>query len=192
MAEEKKDPIRCRAILEVLGKPKGHVEKTIKLLVEKVKENPENSVLNEKFADIQPEGETVFSTFVELEIVFKGMGPLIGFCFDFMPSSLEVDKPDSLLLKNRDISNALNDLQAKLHNVDMIAKTLKAERDFLKRNFNTVIGNLITVLIKVGKNNLEDLSKFTGINSQELEKYIDELTKDGKIKKEEDKYSLVK
>jgi len=93
-------------------------------------------------------------------------------------------------LKNRDISNILNDLQAKLHNVDMVAKTLKAERDFLRRNFNTVIGNLITVLIKIGKNSLEDLSKFTGVNDDELKKYIDKLVQDGKIKKVEDKYQL--
>jgi len=89
-AQTKKEPIRCRAILEVLGKPKEHVESTVKMLVDKVKENPDNSVLNEKFADVRQEGETMFSTFVELEMVFKGIGPLAGFCFDFMPSSVEI------------------------------------------------------------------------------------------------------
>lgn len=191
MPEEKKDLIRCRAILEVLGKPKEHVEKTIKLLVEKVKEDREISVLNEKFAEIKPEGKTMFSTFVELEIVVKGITTLTGFCFDFMPSSIDIEKPEQLKVKNRDISNIFNDLQSKLHNVDMVAKTLKAERDFLKRNLNTMTSNLITILIKINKNTLEDLSKFTGINKEELEKHIEKLTQEGKIKKEEDKYQLV-
>src|SRR3989339_1846234 len=105
MPEEKKDLIRCRAVLEVLGKPKEHVEKTIKLLVEKVKEDPEISILKEKFAEITQQEKEIFSTFVELEMVVKGVTTLTGFCFDFMPSSIEIEKPEILEVKNRDISN---------------------------------------------------------------------------------------
>ncbi len=190
MTEEKKDMIRCRAILEVLGKPKEHVEKTIKTLVQKVKEDPEISVLNEKYADIKPEGKTMFSTFVELEMVIKGITTLTGFCFDFMPSSIDIEKPEQLTIKNRHFSDIFNDMQHKLHNVDMVAKTLQAERDFLKRNLNTMISNILTILIKMNKNSIEELSKFTGINKEELEKHLEILTKEGKIKKEEDKYQL--
>jgi len=191
MSEEKKDLIRARVILEVLGKPKEHVEKTIKMLVEKAKEDPEITIINEKYAEIKAQEKTMFSTFVELEMVTKGINTLIGFCFDFMPSSIEIEKPEQLMLKNRNISDIFNDLQAKLHSVDMVAKTLKAERDFLKRNLNTMISNLITILIKINKNTSEDLSKFTGINKEELEKHLEPLIKEGKIKKEEDKYQLV-
>lgn len=191
MPEEKKELIRCRAILEVLGKPKEHVEKTIKLLVEKVKEDPEISILNEKYAEIKSESKTMFSTYVELEMVIKGITTLTGFCFDFMPSSIEIEKPEQLTVKNRDISNIFNDMQAKLHNVDMVAKTLKAERDILKRNLNTMISNIITILIKMDRNTIEDLSKFTGIDKEELEGHMQKLTKEGKIKKEEDTYQLV-
>lgn len=191
MQEYKKDLIRCRAILEVLGKPKEHVEKTIKMLVEKIKENPEISILNESYAEIKPQEKTMFSTFVELEMVVKGVTELTGFCFDFMPSSLEIEKPEQFILKNRDISNMLNDLQAKLHSVDMVAKTLRAERDFLKRNLNTMLTNIITILIKINKNTLEDLSKFTGINKEEMEKHLERLIKEEKIKKEDNTYQLV-
>lgn len=191
MEEEKKDVIRARAILEVLGKPKEHVENTIKMLVDKAKEYPELSIISEKTAELKKQGETMFSTFAELEMVAKGINTLVGFCFDFMPSSIEIEKPEQLSLKRQDISNIFNDLQAKLHNMDMVAKTLKAERDFLKRNLNTMISNLITILIKIGKTTPEDLSKFTGINKEELEKHIDNLIKEGKIKKEGNLYQLV-
>ncbi|MBU0627821.1 MAG: hypothetical protein KKC75_01420 [Nanoarchaeota archaeon] len=190
MPEEKKEPIRCRAILEVIGKPKEHVEKTIKMLVDKVKEDPEISILNEKYAEIQPLEKTMFSTFVELEMVFKGLPAVTGFCFDFMPSSIDIEKPEQLTLKNRDLSNFFNDLQSKLHSVDTVAKTLKAERDFLRRNMDTSISNLITVLIKINKNTTEELSKFTGINQEEMEKHLKKLIDEGKIKKEEDYYYL--
>ena len=191
MPEEKKDLIRCRAVLEVLGKPKEHVEKTIKLLVEKVKEDPEISILKEKFAEITQQEKEIFSTFVELEMVVKGVTTLTGFCFDFMPSSIEIEKPEILEVKNRDISNIFNDLQSKLHSVDMVAKKLRLEGDFLKRNLNTMITNLITILIKINKNTFEDLSKFTGISETELKNHLDKLEKQGKLKKEEGIYQLV-
>jgi hypothetical protein len=190
MGEEKQEMIRCRAILEVLGKPKEHVEKTMGLLVNRIKERPETTVVNEKFADIKPEGNTMFSTFVELELVLRGFTSLTSFCFDFMPSSIEIEKPENLTVKNRDISNIFNDLQSKLHDVDMVAKTLRVERDFLKRNLHTMIGNLITILIKINKNTPEALSKFTGINEAELKEHLDKLIKDGKIKKEGEVYQL--
>ena len=62
-----------------------------------------------------------------------------------------------------------------LYDMDEILdpKTLKAERDFLKRNLNTTVANIITILIKINKNKLEDLSKFTGIDKEELNKHID-------------------
>ena len=191
MPEEKKDLIRCRAVLEVLGKPKEHVEKTIKLLVEKVKEDPEISILKEKFAEITQQEKEIFSTFVELEMVVKGVTTLTGFCFDFMPSSIEIEKPEILEVKNRDISNIFNDLQSKLHAVDMVAKKLRLEGDFLKRNLNTMITNLITILIKINKNTFEDLSKFTGIGEPELKDHLEKLEKQGKLKKEEGIYQLV-
>ncbi|MBW2989266.1 hypothetical protein KY358_03015 [Candidatus Woesearchaeota archaeon] len=190
MAEENKNLIRCRAILEILGKPKEHVEKTMNILLEKIKEDPDNSVLSEKFAEIKPTGKTMFSTFIELEMLFKGLGSLAGFCFDFMPSSIEIEKPEQLVLKNKAVSDLFNDLQAKLHDVDRAAKTIRAQRDLLQRNFSKVIGNLIAVLIKVGKSEIDDLSKFTGIEKGELQGYIDHLIKEGKIKKEGDGYQL--
>ena len=36
--EQKQDHIRCRTIIEILGKPKEHVEQTLKLVVKKAKD----------------------------------------------------------------------------------------------------------------------------------------------------------
>jgi len=191
MSAGKIDLIRARAMLEVLGKPKEHVEKTIKMLVAKVKEDPDITIINEKYASIKPQEKTMFSTYVELEMVTKGLNTLIGFCFDFMPSSIDIEKPERLTLKNREISDMFNDLQAKLHDVDMIAKTLRVERDFLKRNLNMTITNSITILIKLNKGTAEQLAKFTGINKDELGDHLEKLIKQGKLKKDGDKYQVV-
>ena len=136
--------IRCRAIIEVLGKPNEHVENAIKEYIKHVKEDSEIVILHEDYSEIKEQGN-LWSKFVELDLVIKGTKKLISFCFEYMPSSIEVIKPEQLVMSNPELSNFLNDLQARLHNVDMIVKQLKAENDFLKHNMNAVLHNAILI-----------------------------------------------
>jgi len=187
--EREIDHIRFRAIIEILGRPKEHVEETLKKYIEKIKEDSDLIILNEDYAEAKQQ-ETMWSTFVELELVVKGVQKMIGFCFDYMPSSIEILKPEQLTFNNRDMIAFLNDLQAKLHNVDMITKQLNAENNFLKRNMQIVIKNTVMILLKTGNNTEEKLAKFTGVNKEELKLIIDKLVEEKKIKKEGDIYVL--
>ena len=175
--------IRCRTIIEVLGKPKEYVESAIKEYIEHIKEDSELVILNEDYSEIKEQGN-LWSKFVELEIVIKGTSKLIGFCFEYMPSSLEILKPEHLIMTNPELSNFLNDLQARLHNVDMIVKQQRAENDFLKQNLNAVLHNAIMICLKVSKLSLEQLSQITGVEKKELEVFVEKLIKENKIKKE--------
>ena len=181
--------IRCRAIIEVLGKPKEHVEEAIKEYVNHIKEDTDLVALKEDFSDIREQGN-LWSKFVELDIVIKGTAKLIGFCFQYMPSSLEVIKPEHLIFSNTELSNFLNDLQARLHSVDMVVKQQKTENEFLKLNLNKIIGNAIIISLRLTSMNLSQLSKITGIAEKELEIFVGKLIEEKKIKKEEDVYSL--
>ena len=182
--------IRCRTIIEVLGKPKEHVEKAIREYIEHIKKDSELVMLNEEYSETK-EHDKLWSKFVELDLVIKGTPKLISFCFEYMPSSMEVMKPEHLILTNHELASFLNDLQARLHSVDRIVKELRAENDFVKNNLHAVIHNIILICLKVSKLTLEQLSQVTGIEQKELEAYIEMLVKDNKIKKEEDLYTLV-
>ena len=181
--------IRCRTIIEVLGKPKEHVEDALKQYIEHIKEDQGLVVLNEDYSDIEERGK-LWSKFVELELVIKGTAKLVSFCFEYMPSSIEVIKPEHLTMASQELSSFLNDLQARLHDVDMIVKQLKAENGFLKNNMNAVIYNIILICLKVNELSLEQLSQITGIEQKELEIFVEKLLKENKIKKENDIYSL--
>jgi len=181
--------IRCRAIIEVLGKPKEHVENSINQYIEHIKEDSELVILSENYSEIKEQGK-LWSKFVELDLVIKGTRKLISFCFEYMPSSIEVVKPEHLIMSNPELSNFLNDLQARLHNVDMIVKQLKAENDFLKHNMTAMLHNTILICLKVSKLSLEQLSKVTGVDKKELEVFVEKLLKENKIKKENELYIL--
>ena len=181
--------IRCRTIIEVLGKPQEHVEQALQEYITHIKEDPDLVVLNEDFSEIKEQGK-LFSKFAELDLVTKGMQKLIGFCFEYMPSSIEVLKPEMLYMTNPELSNFLNDLQARLHNVDMVIKQLKAENNFIKHNMNSVLHNAILICLKVSNMSMDQLSKVTGVDMKELEIFIEKLLKENKIKKENEIYSL--
>lgn len=193
MAEEKQGEhahIRCRIIIEVLGKPKEHVEDALKQYIEHIKEDSELVILNEDYSELKEQGK-LWSKFVELDLIIKGTKKLISFCFEYMPSSIEVVKPEHLTLTNPELSSFLNDLQARLHNVDMIVKQLKAENDFMKHNMNAILHNAVMICLKVSKLTIEQLSQITGVEQKELEIFIEKLIKENKIKKENDLYLLV-
>ena len=181
--------IRCRAIIEVLGKPKEHIEYALEDYIKHIKEDSELVVLHEDYSEITEQGK-LWSKFVELELVIKGTAKLISFCFEYMPSSIEVLKPEHLILTNSELSNFLNDLQARLHDVDMVVKQLKAENDFIKTNANAILHNTILICLKVANLSLEQLSQVTGVDQKELEIFVEKLLKENKIKKENDIYSL--
>ncbi|MFC1768933.1 hypothetical protein ACFLZX_04180 [Nanoarchaeota archaeon] len=181
--------IRAKIIIEVVGKPKEHVDKAINSYVEKIKTDADFVLLNTKFAEITEQGK-LFSTYVELEIVIKGITSLIGFCFDYMPSSVDIVKPESLAISNRELNAVINDLQAKLHNVDMVAKSRAVENDILKRNLKTMIQNMILVVLVKRELTLDELSNVVKMGSDDLKPFIEELEKNNKIKKEGEKYIL--
>lgn len=185
-----KTHIRCKVILEVLGKPKEHVEKALKMYVEKIKDDSDLIILKEEFADLQ-EKEKLWATFAELEMVVKGIPKLIAFCFDYMPSSVQILKPDELNLKRSTIEDFANDLQARLHHVDMIVKKLKNENEFMKKNMHASIKNAIVICLASGKFDKKKLSEITGINDKELKIFLENLIKEDKIKEEDGNYSLI-
>ena len=90
------------------------------------------------------------------------------------------------------IEDFVNDLQARLHDVDMIVKKQKNENEFLKKNMNTTVKNMILISLLYGSLDSEKLSKVTGIKSDELGVFLDNMVEDNKIKKENGSYGLVK
>ncbi len=181
--------IRIMAILEVVGKPKDFVEQKLKDYIQKIKEDESLMVLSENISPAEQK-EDIWTTFAEIEIVIKGLANLVGFCIDYMPSSVDIIKPEKFSFDQRVFNNFMNDTLAKLHRVDMIAKKASTDNNILKKNVANLIKNNCIILIRFGVKDLAGLSSFTGIREEELKKFLEALKKEGKIKEENSTYSL--
>lgn len=181
--------VHARILIEMVGKPKEHVEKTLKDYVSQIEKTDKIKVTKKNFAELK-EIEGLWSTFVELEGYFKGFSTLIGFCFDYMPSSVEVLAPEHMIFTNLASTQMLNDLQSKLHTMDMMLKKLNNENEFMRSNLDLLLKNYITVLLHAKRLTIEQLSDLMGLPKEGLVNYLENLIKQEKIKKEGNEYFL--
>ena len=193
--------ILCRCIIEIAGTPKSHIENTIKLVVEDIKNKEGKDIILKsgdvfkteeiELKDIKQKGK-LFSTYAELELLFRNIPVLIGFCFDYMPSSLEIIEPEGLSLNTKDFAGLLNDLLARLHQVDMTLKGLKAENKILNDNASDLFRNLIIISLAGKPKTLKEISTIIGIPEEQLEPFLKVMVDKRKLKLEGETYSLVK
>ena len=169
--------ILFRALIEVLGKPKEHVEESLQGYIQKIKEDDSYNVISEDLAVVEKrEKEELWATFAELEIKTERIDHLIDFCFDFMPSVIEILEPNELVISEQQLSTFFNDLQSKLHQVDMIAKQVKMEGDLAKKNLAFLLQNYIRLILSKSNHlSAHQLSGLTGVAQGELEDFLDKL-----------------
>lgn len=127
--------IKTKIINEVLGSPKEHVENTMGLLINNIKQNNNWKVERDEIFEAKKlnENSPFYSSFIEMEISFEGLENLMAFCFDFMPSSIEILEPDEIKMETANLSELFNELMARLHNNDMLLRNALAELSLLKK-----------------------------------------------------------
>lgn len=183
--------IRCRAIVEMMGAPKEYLFKTLKMYVDKLKQNKNVVVINEHYAKPKKH-EKLFTTFVELEMLVKDASELAFFCFDYMPSSIEIIEPNNFAYKAADFAAFFNDMVSRLHRLDALIKSLKAKTKNLERNAGLLLRNNIMIVLKEKNKNLDELARNTGIPADQLSPFLEKLISEGWIKRSKDKYNLKK
>ena len=183
--------ITFRAVVEVLGKPKEHVEESMKHYLEQLKEDKRFTIMHQESAEIKKqETQDLWAVFTELEVKTNQLENLTIFCLDYMPSLMEIVEPKQLAFTDIEFSQFLNDLQTKLHQIDLLAKHVKIENDYLKRNLGGLLGNYIQVLLKQNNLGAAQLSRLTGVAQDQLEDYLDKMMDQGKIDLKEGIYFI--
>jgi len=141
--EEQK--LLANVVLEIVGAPKEHVDSTLNTVIEKIKEEKGIKISHQEIGNAENieigNVKSLFSAFVELDIEFSSVSRLLNFCFDFMPSSVEILEPEDLSLDFHKFSSFLNDLLAQLHKYDMALKNTHAKNVMLQRELEKLKGS---------------------------------------------------
>ncbi|MBS3152315.1 hypothetical protein J4230_02795 [Candidatus Woesearchaeota archaeon] len=116
-----------RTIIEVLGFPDTHVKEITEKVVEKIKTEDRISVLKEKIHDPEKVKDKFFSSLIELELKIHDFSKLLGFCYDYLPSSLEILDTEKITLQVREFHFAMNELLERLHHYNLVVNNLSAK-----------------------------------------------------------------
>lgn len=185
-----KGEILTRIVLELIGKPKDHVDKTIKEYVKKIEDNPNYEVIKKEIAKTKKYQGEMFSTFAELEILFKNVQSIHYFCFDYMPASIEILEPDKLSYDAHEITGVINEFQSRLHSLDMALKEMRQINENLNHNFTNLLKNHVMQILKVSPKSVMELEKIVGIKSEKLGQFLKIMEAEKKVKEKEGKYYL--
>jgi hypothetical protein len=190
MAEAEK--VIARIVLNVAGKPREHVEKSIALVIENIGKEKDIKIIKKKLLKTQKKDELYFSAVAELEISCADTSLLMGFCLDYMPSSVEIVEPEHLSFDTMEMTGLLNDLLSKLHYVNMGYGEMKAENDLLKQNGEHLLKNIVMLSIRNAPKTIEGIAGDVGINPKELLPFVEKFVKEGRIEKKDNLYKFKK
>ena len=190
--------IYCRIVVEMLGKPMEHVDKSIRGVLDKIKEEKDFIVIKGKLAKPKKRDtgakeagviQEMWSTFAEVELLFKNLTAITYFCFEYMPSSIEIIEPQNFSARAIEMSEFFNDLQSRLHQVVMAAKQMKSKELFLNKSINGLLNNFIFVALSSNPELSSDqLAKMTGVHKERIEDFLDRLVDEGKVEMNGEKY----
>jgi hypothetical protein len=186
-----KGQVLVRVIIEVLGAPKGYVEEAVQLVVDRVHATKEIDVVSESTYEAEEKGK-LFSTFSELEIWFGNMDTFSNFLFEFTPSSVEVIQPAKVELDARFVSGFFNDFLLKMHDLGLKLKDSSAKTQLLQKNADALVRNFMNFVLAQGAKSLDEVSSATGIPKDNVEALLANFEKAGIIKKDGDRYGLIK
>lgn len=186
-----KGKIFCRTIIEMMGAPKEHIENTLKEYINGLKKDEGIEIIKVEYSPAE-EQDKFWSAFAEIELWFKDINRMMQFCFHSMPSSIEILEPSELNFESNVFSGIMNDLVARLHEVDMTVKQLRAQNILMDKNSRAIVGNMIILLLEQGMDDIDKISKRAGLPKDFLEQIIKKMIEGKKIEEKEGKFIILK
>ena len=134
-------------IVEVLGRPAEYVADALKKILTVMKRD-KNLIILEKKA-YKPKraknARDLFTSFMELELLAKGMRGLYEICLDYMPSSIEIIEPSELKMSLSQANSVINEFVGRLHKYTEVSTNLASENQILKAKLQEVLRGRVII-----------------------------------------------
>jgi hypothetical protein len=182
--------IRAIITFEIVGKPAKHVDEAMTQYIENIKKDSRIIVLQEERDEVIEHEDGMFSTFTELEMLVKNLETFTWLCINFSPASVEVIEPDELSIEAREVTNWLNDLLSKVHEIGTNYRSYKAASDHLTLALNELIKNSVLLAVRDGAKSGDEIGKLIGIEPAQLAPFLKHLIEKDKLALQNKLYML--
>lgn len=178
----KKGWLRAIVTFEVVGRPEKHVVDALdQYLANIAKEEARILIVEEAREDPVKHDDGMFSTFAEVELLGKDLDTFTWLCLNFSPASIEIMEPEQVEIDSQDMTNWLNDLLSKIHEIGSDYRNQKGAKEHLTIAMNALIQNAILLSVRNGEKKAEAIGKDVGIVPEQLKPFLDNLVEKGKM-----------
>ena len=124
-------------IVEVMGRPKEHLVKTLENISKEISEEKGVKLQSKKINEpsLVKDQKDLFTTFAELEVEVDEPIILSSLMFKYMPSHVEVVEPEKFVLTNVEYGDVLNELTRRLHRYEELVKVMQFQMESQSKPF---------------------------------------------------------
>lgn len=184
------EKVRIHTILELVGTPKNHIEKTIELLVKQLNEQDGIEIEEKEVSDAQKTEDGMFGAFAELTMQMDDLTTLNHFAVNYTPAAIELLEPQELEMNPITFNEVYGDILAKLHMSNTEIVELKNQRKEFLRSLNSLLRNTILILLEQEGRTAKQIATQTGVDLERTEKVLEAMINNDTIHKEDDVYRM--
>ena len=125
--------IKAKFIIEILGRPVEHIEKTLAELTDKIGTEKGVSLLHKEInkAKKVEKADNLWTAFADIDLSFESLPIFMNIVMNYMPAHVEVYEPEMFKMNAFEMNEFANFIVSKLHNYDALAKRMMGEREIL-------------------------------------------------------------
>lgn len=125
--------LKAKFIIEILGRPIEHLEKSLSELIEKMGSEKGNSILHKEIHKPKAveKAENLWTTFADIDLSFESIPLFFSSIMTYLPAHIEIYEPELFKLNAFELNEFANFVVGRLHNYDALAKRMMNEREVL-------------------------------------------------------------
>ena len=175
---------------EIAGKPKAHVEETLKAYMTNIKEDERIKPITEDYAEPMKQDGGMYSVFCELETMVQDLDVLTWLSINFMPASIEILKPEKFSIEARYLQNWYNDLLSKLHETSNVLREVRSVNSHITQGMNALIKNGILAAVAAKPRGGKEIAQLLGMPEKQLTPFLNDHVEKARLLKEDGKYKV--
>lgn len=184
--------IRATAMVQIVGKPKEHIEKVLDEVSSKVEEHGYKTERLEVMpVEILDEDEGFYSGLFEVDLALKNHEQLFGFIQDFNPLSMEVTDPDEFEMTLPEYNALVSTVAGTVQQYDGIIKEKLGENAALVKRNDALTKNILVLCLASGPKAAGRIKRETGLGEETIKTYLAALIKTGMVAREGELFRLV-
>lgn len=180
--------IHARVMFEIIGNPKEHIEKAIKLVIEDIKKKSNIEFLKEDYGEAEQTNDNLWGVYCESEILTQNLTWLGWVAFNYSPAFIEILEPTKFTFNDKEISDFINDFIGHIHSINQQLVQMRNENYALLKNMNAMTRNAVLNALGIQEKTYEEIGKNVGVKGKDILPVLEAMIKEGRLVRNGDKF----